>query len=234
MKKKLVSLFLIIALTLSVVTPCLAAETTLLSDRAPLEDVLAYIQTIYPGAQVTVDENNILQILVEEQQPQMLTARAALTSTYAPNGGSYRYFTAPPGTDPYSPMPWSIVYLPAEQTVALLSAKLSQDLFEDVISLAGSGISISGIVASIYTTFGVWLGPAGVVLILAIGTYNVMSWIDEAMLVTVTNNYSRISIERTTTMGWPSNYYSGWVGNYVTAAPYELWYPTFYSSVYDI
>lgn len=235
MKKKLISIILIIALALSVSIPSLAANKNRSTDRAPLEDVIAYIHSIYPDAQVVVDDNNELQILIGDQQPQTSNkSMSALASIYAPNGGSYRNYLAPPGTDPYSEFPWSKVYLPADQTVAVLSAKLNQDLFEDVIDLAAGGISLSAIAAWVYSAYGIWLGPAGVSILIGIGIYNVMDWIDTYMLVNITNNYSRISIERSTTMGWPSNYYSGWVGNYVSATPYESWGPVFYSGAYDI
>lgn len=71
-------------------------------------------------------------------------------------------------------------------------------------------------------------------LLVAIHTYNLMSWINSTSLSLAAQSTGKVCITRATCMGIPTNIYISWSGSYVTNSPYSDWGPTFYSSVYDI
>jgi len=232
--KKIISLLLVVVLVFSF-TPSGFAEEIQKANRLPLDDALALAHEMYPGANVYIDGNDVIHVVVtgQSQQTQVQPSIQPMASDYAPNGGSYRRFTPPAYWDPNAGIPYSMVYLPADQTAGLLSAKLTSSLIGTVINWLAS-YPASTVATMINNAYGLSLTPTAVLFIAGLGTYNAIQWIDTAALVSVTNQYSRIRITRLTIGGYPSNVYAGWTGSYVTDDPYSVFNPTFYRGVYDI
>ena len=187
---------------------------------------------MYPNADVYIGENDIICI-VNKSMYDISNREDLLRSTYAPNGGSYRNFKIPTGWSPDAGIPYSMVFLPADKTVALLNARLKSSLISSIVSLLvnHSASAVSSIIAS---TYGVTLSPSAILFLSGIGTYSAITWLDTAALTTATNNNSKICITRTMVYGYPSDIYTGWSGNYVVPNPYSAFNPVFRKSVYDV
>lgn len=229
--KKIASVLITVILAFSVALNAFAADDSMMSEKAKQYKAIKYFESTYPGAQAIVDENGVLQVYIPEQQSKN-TLQITATSIYAPNGGSYRSFTPPIGSDPYGDFPYSMIYLPGDQTAALLAARNIPGLFPDVITWSATGISFA--CSMVYAKYGVLLNPSGIVLLVGIYTANLMNWINTTSLSYAALSTGKVCITRSTTMGIPTNIYISWSGSYVTDAPYSDWGPSFYASVYDI
>ena len=226
MSKKVISLLLIFILCICLPIQCLAMEGEY--KEKTLEETVEEVKQMYPGCIVEVDDKDTINVLVLDP---IIETRSS--SIYAPNGGSYRGFKPPQyvvGTG--SAVPYSMIYLPAEQTAALLAAKTKSGLFEDILLWIGSN-SAKKVVSLVSAKYGILLSELGVLFLVGLGSYQVINWVDSAILANAVSKSSRISITRTTVNGWPSNVYGVWSGNYVTASPYQDWNPTFYAGAYD-
>ena len=133
-------------------------------------------------------------------------------------------------------LPYSMIFLPVGETLALENALLEERLFDDVISKASEGISAAEIISYIAKKYNVYLNAAGIAFLVGVELYSAFNWIDQKSLTAAVRKSSsgKISITRMTIQGWPSNAYQPWDSNYITCAPYEEWNPVFYADIYDI
>lgn len=231
--KRITACCLSMLVLLGSVIPAQAANT---EERGDLEETILLIKEMYPDAVVEVKDG---VINVTASLPNVIQTRA--TSEYAPDGGSYRGFVKPWYVSTDSALPYSMVYLGHEQTVALQLARSDSSLVSTVITWVAGDLSASAlekVAAKIAAKYGVWLTRAGILLIVAVGTYEAISWIDQVMFNTAMHNCTlaqqKISITRTTTNGWPTNMYFAWNSNYVSCSPYESYNPTFYKGTNDL
>lgn len=225
--KKMLSILLASLLITASAIPAFAATTTEETMRADLDSVLAALEDQYPDAEVYLAENGEISVVVTES-----VNASKRASYYSPSGGSFRSFSPPIGYPFTSPIPYSKVFLPSDQTFALLNGVIEDGLIEDVVLWIADGVGL--VITRVLAKYAITLSAAGVLFLVGLGTYQAIQWLDQAALVSVTNNYNRICITRTTTQGWPTNLYSGWVGNYCSDSPYSNFNPTFYSGVWDI
>lgn len=228
--KKLISSILSIVMTLSLVTPCFAADA---NNSAIDEDLLALVDTLYPGSEVRIDEQGTLHIFVDASVKDVMTRAGQI---YAPEGGRFHHFVRPPLTDPHTYAPLSIVFLPHEEVDALSIALENEDLFNEVVDLLktlGAGVpAVKKIIDTIKGKYGAVLTPAGVLLLGTYGFYSAIDWIDRYQFNQARAKYDKLCIQQLTLQGNMANVYIGWSGNYVSASPYDNWNPTFTAGDY--
>lgn len=185
---------------------------------------------MYPGASISVADDGTINVVSEE--PQALIR----ASYYAPAGGSWRNFSPPIGYPFTSPMAYSKVYLPPEETVCLLNARLESGLLSEVSDWVKSGLSYLQIQKLIIGRFGFDPTIAGVAFLIGVKYYEVIDWIDTTALTKAVNNSTKkqISITRATVNGNPMNVYQAWNDYYVNPDPYSNFKPTWHKGEYDL
>lgn len=226
MNKKIISLFVVIAIMVSLGSHSFAASASVQVQSTELEVALETARELYPQADIFVGEDGAINIISNEV-PQAITR----ASIYAPNGGTYRNFKRPPLTSEYALSPYAIIFLDAERTVALLNGKLKANLISSVVT-AVAKYGINKATALINTEFLLALSPVGVMFLNIIGVYNAISWLDSYALQQTIAKSSSICIQRMMLQGVPSNVYMVWGGEYVTDDPYSDWAPVFYPDQY--
>lgn len=228
--KKVLSVVLAILIIVLPSTHCFALSND--SQHITKEEAVKRLSDLYPNADVYIGENGIICI-VDLSTDDSSSRENPTRSEYYPNGGSYRNFTAPLGWPADAGVPYSMVFLPADQTAALLSARLETSLISTIVSLLANHPA-SWVSTYLATNFSIFLSANAIVFLSVIGTYNLISWLDSAALITATNNNSTICITRASVYGFPSDIYTGWNGTYVSPSPYDSFNPSFHSGVYDV
>lgn len=225
--KALCSFVLAMIISLNTILPCFAAEETAISE----ESILAIVEQLYPGSVIHISENGTINVALLEEPIR------TKSSFHAPAGGSYRNFVPPFGYNVATlPVPYSKVFLPQEQTFALYQGMVTDNLFNQVIEWAASGLSYLNIQDYIKAKFNLNISIAGIVFLIGIGSFEVIQWLDTVAMNTAVSKSKNgsISIMRTTVGGYPTNIYTPWDSSYVNDNPYENFNPTWHKGVYDI
>ena len=157
-----------------------------------------------------------------------------MATVYSPEGGSYRSFKAPSYVGPYDSIPFSMIFLPAEEVVTLQNAIIIDNLIGDVVSLFAAGKTAQEVIAAVKAKTGITFSTKSIIWLSVIGSKKFIEWIDKASLALVTKNYSKVRLTRVTTNGILTNLYSGWVGDYVSDEPYSDYKPILYKGEYDV
>lgn len=225
--KKIISLILALITIFSLTTPCFALE----GQKASIEEAVALAEELYPGAEIFVDENEIIHIL-----PAAMSSMYAVQTSqiYAPEGGRFHSFIRPPLTDMYAPAPLSIVYLPHEQVDAIDIAKDNKELFYHVIDLLGAGTAVEKIIESVLKTFKIRISSGMVFFYSVIKFYDIIDTIDRYMFNSAREKYNKICIQQLNLRGNISNVYLEWSGSYVSPSPYDNWNPSFRPGDYSV
>lgn len=223
--KKMMSLLLVIVLVMSLTSPAMAVK----NEKPKLDVALAHLQQQYPGATITVSEEEVISVVL----PSSDIAPFAAASIYAPDGGSWRNFTAPIGSDPYGTFPYGIVYLPGEETSMLSAAKDLSGIIPDVVMWAADK-GTAAAVGLLAAKYGISASVVGIMFLVSLQAYSYISWVDQKSLSAAARRTGKVSIELATCMGYPAYFYRTWDGTYVTDSPYESWGPSFYRGVYDV
>lgn len=228
--KKVIGILLTLALVISISAPSFA--TTGKNKKLSIEEAVERIQEMYPNSEIRVDEHEVIHILNNEPISSNRTNMATRSITYAPDGGSYRSFTTPSWWSADAGIPYSIMFIPANKTTALLVANENSSVFE-LIKDNLVALGVDTVIAQIATLYGVQLTAAQVYFLSGILLYSMVQAIDHDSLVGVLSQYDKVSIIRESLYGYTSNIYSGWTGDYVSPDPYDDFNPTFYNGVYD-
>ena len=223
--KKIISLILALVTIFSLTTPCFALE----EQKSSIEEAVALAEELYPGAEIHIDKQGTLHIFVDIEVGR---AAARVSQIYAPEGGRFHHFIRPALTDPYVYTPLSIVFLPHEEVEALSIALENEDLFNDIIEKAkeigGEVLTASAINEIIQAIkYGLILTAAGVLFYISQSVYSAIDWVDRYQFNQAREKYYKLCIQQLTLRGNIANVYTGWSGNYVSAAPYDDWNPMF-------
>lgn len=233
--RRMVALGLSLLMVMIIVMPTQAADVGAEEMKGDLVETIALIKELYPEAVIEVKDG-----VINVATLGMDTVQTRAASEYAPDGGSYRSFVKPWYVSADSALPYSMIFLGHEQTDALLLARSNSSVVSDVIGWVGGGGASALEYASkqVAKKYSKYIGAAGILLIVAIGTYETISWIDTVTFNAAMNNCTlaqkKISITRTMTNGWPTNIYSAWNSDYVGCSPYEAYNPVFKIGVYDL
>lgn len=239
MKKRFLSLFLALSMLMSLSLNSVAyakeneAAAIISKGQKSVKEVASEIEKALPsGSKIIISDMGEINVFVSaDLEGNSEISLATTGSTYAPNGGSYRSFQP----QWYSQVqPYSIVFLPAAQAKAFVYARNNSNLFNDVISWAGT-YAVEQIAAKILAKYGISIPAVGISFLIFVGSYAVLQKYDASMAFSAYNKSAenKICIQRVTNQGFPVNYYFPWTG-YCTPSPYGAWNPIFYPSKYDI
>ena len=220
--KKAVSLVLILALVVCMATPVIAAD-----ENTQLTTAISVIQERYPNAEIHITEMGTLAVFVPNSNvPAPASANASI---YAKDGGTYMGFYPPYGYMGQE-FPTFITFFPPEMADLFLAARSDKNVFDQIISIIDDASTVDTAVAYIAQLLGITTSAVAVTAFALCRTYNVIRWLDISSMQRAIDATSRggLCITRTTAAGIAADIYSGWGSNYVTAAPYEDWEPTWH------
>ncbi|MFA9396787.1 MAG: hypothetical protein ACERKV_00780 [Clostridiaceae bacterium] len=229
--KKIISVMTAVLVILSIIPNVAFAQN---NDKVSIETVVNELKNSLPeGTVITVTEDEEINVSMSEPiDSNEYSILATTSSTYAPDGGSYRNFHSVPFS---TVQPYSIVFLNEERAQALVYSLNNSSLFNDVIIWSASyGIEI--IISLVLSKYGLAISPIGISFLVFIGSWTVLEKYDAYSAMNAWKNSStdKIVIQRVSNQGWPVNYYFAWESNYCSPDPYYNWNPTFYRDEYDI
>lgn len=240
--RKFLAVGLALCLVFSMTLPAFAAEVD--SQSAPLEDIIAQIQSENPSATITVDNGTISVFVPMTSAPSSRAARpgtysvmASETTYNAPEGGLWTNFINPWYTyvNPDSHvLPYGVVYLPEDRALDLYLAMTTTGLWEFLLENPLSGAAIETLAAQIMMRFGLSLSTSSIIFLYSAsmmylyGTVNVNSFANA-----ISGGSGAVRIDYATLAGWPVNYYYSWDGVTVTNSPWQDFTPTFHRGIYS-
>lgn len=219
MKKKILSFVMAATLMITGLAPYASAANY---EEQKIESVIVNIQERYPDATIIRGEDGSIHIVMEKSYSEKMTRASSAEQIYAPEGGTYSPIIAPwyYGTS----FPVSKMYLPINQTEALVNARLIDGLLDDVKDLAKGPITnavVTKIIQTIAAKYGVQLSRIGVMFLISLPL--VISWMnDMALALAVKNSPSgKIVIVSCMEDGILATYYWGWDSDYVSLSPWD-------------
>lgn len=193
-------------------------------------EAFAQLEETFPNADISVGEDGSINVVTDVPLNSNMTRASSI---YAQYGGSFRNYVKPSWWTSAMGIPYSSVFLNAGETNAILAAIIEPSLIDYILAIA-EGNTISNIIKRVSSKFGIVLTVYGVALLLGV-TYSAIKWIDEQACRKAAQNSTKggaISFVRLVTNGYPTNIYSPWNSDYVTASPYDDFHPTFYPGEY--
>ena len=222
-ERKALALFLMTALLFCMVVPATATGSP------GLEETIAQVQARYPGAEITIGDDNSIHVVLPYSIDNAISPASA-DDLYAPEGGTYYGYRPPAGI--ISPeIPTYKTYIPSDMSQLFYEIKTEPTVFEEFIGALNDVSDTPGVVDLIATYFGVTVNYVTAGLFLTGQALGLLAWIDAYSLETAMDDGAdgAISVQITTFEGYPMYIYSGWGGVYVNPDPYAMWNPTWHS-----
>lgn len=189
------------------------------------------MEETFPNADISIGKDGAINVVTDTP---LSSDMARASSIYAEYGGSYRNYVKPSWWTSTMGIPYSSVFLNAGETNAVLAAIIEPSLIDYILDIAQT-TTIGKVIDKVKSKYGIVLTVYGIALLFGV-SYDTIKWIDEQACRKASQNSTKggaISFVRLVTNGYPTNVYSPWNSNYVTALPYDDFNPTFYSGQYD-
>ncbi len=188
----------------------------------------AIVQFINGEYHIYVSDIHDVDILFESQ---INTQSVDITNVYAPDGGSYRNFGAPPYLN--SSWPYSQVYMNAKIVNSVLYYLHDSSLMEEIMEYWLMNYAADRIAAIISSTYGISIDAVMVGFFIDV-LYYCGTNMQYSLLKTAKNNSStgKVCLTRMTENGSRFNVYTPWNSNY---CPTEFGInATWYDGVFDV